>query len=207
MSQLDEAIKIVEARQADVPESVDITLDKNAFQAGYLVAVGGIRDALIRLRSHPLNPTGCRCGCHTFLQPKFSKPIGIACKLCAGNHWCPVCERNLDAESHEEECPEGLHPLTVADVRAARSSVRWTCLKCGWWKAQAVPCSQCHAWCEVVATDSRSSYMRGAVSAARSILGRAGLDFDALSAERQAEVAWAIQQSARELSKEAAGEK
>ncbi len=46
-----------------------------------------------------------------------------------------------------------------------------------------------------------ASYMQGAVSAARSILGWAGLDFDALSAERQADVVRAVEQSARELAK------
>jgi hypothetical protein len=41
--------------------------------------------------------------------------------------------------------------------------------------------------------------MAGAVDVARRVLNRAGLEFDALSAERQADVVWAIQKGAREL--------
>jgi hypothetical protein len=46
-----------------------------------------------------------------------------------------------------------------------------------------------------------ASYLQGAVSAARDILYKAGLDFDALAAERQADVVWAIQESVRKLTK------
>lgn len=96
--------------------------------------------------SSPLNPVGCRCDCHVFLQSKFSRPVGIACKLCASDHWCSLCERNLDTQGHEEECPEGLRPLTEADLRTMH--VSWQCPECGWRRVQAVACMQCHAWCE-----------------------------------------------------------
>lgn len=46
-----------------------------------------------------------------------------------------------------------------------------------------------------------SRYLSGAVEQAKRILSRAGLDFDYLSAERQAEVTWAVQEAARELGK------
>lgn len=55
MSALDDAVKIAESYCADVPEHVDVTLDRNSFAAGYLVAAGGIRQALIRLRDRDAN--------------------------------------------------------------------------------------------------------------------------------------------------------
>jgi hypothetical protein len=59
--------------------------------------------------------------------------------------------------------------------------------------------------CVLCGGDDRSlgpaRYMAGAVDVARRVLNRAGLEFDALSAERQADVVWAIQKGARELVK------
>lgn len=45
-----DAVRIAESYCADVPDHVDVTLDKNSFAAGYLAAAGGIKQALARLR-------------------------------------------------------------------------------------------------------------------------------------------------------------
>lgn len=50
MNALNDAIRIAESYGADVPEHVDVTLDRNAFAAGYLAAAGGIKQALARLK-------------------------------------------------------------------------------------------------------------------------------------------------------------
>lgn len=60
--------------------------------------------------------------------------------------------------------------------------------------------------CVLCGSDDRtigpSRYLSGAVEQAKRILSRAGLDFDYLNAERQAEVTWAVQEAVRSLGRE-----